>query len=69
MFLCLQKVIKEMNRIGMIIDLSRSSKKTRLAVLNVTEAPVIFTATAAYNVSPIAGNVEDEVLEQLVGLR
>lgn len=55
-----------MNRIGMIIDLSRSSKKTQLAVLNVTEAPVIFTATAAYNCSSIAGNVDDKVLQQMV---
>jgi len=62
----LQKIINEMNRLGMIIDLSRSSKKTQLAVLNESEAPVIFTATAAYNITPVAGNVEDEVLERLV---
>ena len=62
----LQAVVHEMNRIGMMIDLSRSATKTQLAVLEETKAPVIFTATAAHNITPVEGNIEDEVLGRVV---
>ena len=41
-------VIKEMNRIGMFVDISHVSKKTMNDVLDITEAPVIFSHSSAY---------------------
>lgn len=58
-------VIREMNRLGMIIDLSHVSAKTMHDTLDISEAPVIFSHSGAYGAKAHPRNVPDDVLERL----
>ncbi len=55
-----------MNRLGMVIDLARSSVKTQLKVLDISKAPCIFSSTAMDTPSPQKGNIKDAVIEKIV---
>lgn len=60
-----RSVIKEMNRLGMIIDLSHSSDATAKAVLEITRAPVIFSHSAARAICNITRNIGDDILREI----
>ena len=59
-------MIKELNRLGMIIDLSHSSRKTSRDTMETSEAPVIFSHSSAFALCNSTRNVRDETLKMVV---
>ena len=60
-----EQVIHEMNRLGMIVDMSHVSPDTMDDVLRVTQAPVIFSHSSARALCDHPRNVPDAILRKL----
>lgn len=58
-------LVREMNRLGMIVDLSHVSPQTMRDVLSIARAPIIFSHSGAYSVNQHLRNVPDDVLRSV----
>lgn len=59
------EVVREMNRLGMVVDLSHVSTEVMHQSIAASSAPVMFSHSSARSVCDVARNVPDDVLESL----
>ncbi len=62
-----REVVREMNRIGMMVDLSHVAPSTMRAALETSTAPVIFSHSSCIAVNDHPRNIPDDVLAKLPG--
>jgi membrane dipeptidase len=60
-----EQVVKEMNWLGMLVDLSHVSPDTMDDAIRVSEAPVIFSHSSSRAVNDVPRNVPDNILQKL----
>jgi membrane dipeptidase len=60
-----EEVVRRMNRLGMLVDISHVSADTMRDVLRVSRAPVIASHSSAFAIAPHPRNVPDDVLRLL----
>ena len=60
-----KEVVREMNRLGMLVDISHVSDETMNDVLDVSTAPVIASHSSARALSNVPRNIPDDVLKRI----
>ena len=61
-----RQVVAEMNRLGMVIDLSHSNETTFYDVMELTAAPVVASHSNAFSICPHKRNLTDEQIKALI---
>ena len=61
-----RRVILEMNRVGMLVDISHASDVTAVSAARTSRAPVIMSHSAVRAVANIGRNAPDDVLHEVV---
>ena len=57
-----EDVVREMNRLGMLVDLSHVSPKTMSDVLDISKSPIMFSHSSAKAIADHPRNVPDDIL-------
>ena len=60
-----REVVREMNRLGMLVDISHVSDETMSDVLGVSKAPVIASHSSARALSDVSRNIPDDLLKRI----
>lgn len=60
-----REIVVEMNRLGMLVDISHVSVETMQDALETSQAPIIFSHSSARGIADHVRNVPDEILSQL----
>jgi membrane dipeptidase len=60
-----REVIREMNRLGMMIDVSHASDKTFWDVLETSQAPIVASHSSARAITPATRNLTDEMIRAI----
>jgi membrane dipeptidase len=60
-----EAVVREMNRLGMLVDLAHVSPAVMDHVLRVSEAPIVFSHSSCRALTDVPRNVPDSILERL----
>lgn len=64
-----ESVVREMNQLGMMVDISHASDSAAAAVLKVTRAPVLLSHSSARALVPSPRNVSDDLLRRIAANR
>ena len=60
-----REVVREMNRLGMLVDVSHVSDETMSDALDVSKAPVIASHSSARAISDVSRNISDDLLKRI----
>jgi membrane dipeptidase len=60
-----KQIIKRMNELGMMIDISHAGEQTFRDVINLTTKPVIASHSCVYNICPVYRNLKDEQIKAI----
>ncbi len=60
-----KKAVAEMNRVGIMIDLSHPSKESNRQMIELSKAPVIASHSSARALSDVSRNLDDELLKMI----
>ncbi|HEY0728607.1 MAG TPA: membrane dipeptidase, partial [Pyrinomonadaceae bacterium] len=60
-----REVVREMNRLGMLVDVSHVSDETMSDALDVSKAPIIASHSSARALSDVSRNIPDDLLRRI----
>lgn len=60
-----EEIVREMNRLGMLIDVSHVSDETMSDALNISKAPIIASHSSARAISNVSRNIPDDLLKRI----
>lgn len=60
-----EQAVAEMNRVGIMIDLSHPSKEANIQTIRLSKAPVIASHSSARSLCDVSRNLDDELLEMI----
>jgi membrane dipeptidase len=58
-----KELVLEMNKMGLIIDLSESSYESQIQTINLSKSPIIFSNTNVFTLCNVSRNIRDEVID------
>jgi membrane dipeptidase len=61
-----REVVCEMNKLGMIVDVSHLSRKSFWDVLNITKKPIMASHSNSYKIYPHPRNLDDEQIKAVI---